>query len=70
MPNRREFLEALGLTPFAIAAATSTPRIAATPAATPVPAATPPEDPLKDLKSFVVPDSVEPMTSFAASRGK
>ena len=68
MPDRREFLHALGLTPFAIAAATSTPKLTATPAPSATPEK-PPEDPLKDLKAFAVPGSVEPMTTFAASRG-
>ena len=68
MPNRRDFLEALGLTPFAIAAATSTPKLTATPVASPIPEK-PPEDPLKELKAFAVPDSVEPVAAFAASRG-
>ena len=65
--NRREFMQALGLLPFAIAATASE---AAKPSA--IPSATPatPEDPLAKLKAFAVPDSVEPMAVFRASRGK
>ena len=68
MPDRREFLGALGLTPFAIAAtATSAKK---KPAPSPSPTATPPEDPYAKLKSFHLDDGVEPVTVFSAAPRK
>ena len=68
MPDRREFLEALGLAPFAIAATASAAK--KKPAPSPSPTATPPEDPYAKLKAFHVDDSAEPATVFSAAPGK
>ncbi|HVO32205.1 MAG TPA: hypothetical protein VMV18_15790 [bacterium] len=67
-PNRREFLELLGLSPFAIAATAAAARKTVTPVPAPSPTATPPADPLKELKELHIADGAEPALVFRASR--
>lgn len=67
--TRREFLGALGLTPFAIAATASAASSKKKAAPSPIPSATPAPDPLADLRAFRVPVETEPALVFHAKDG-
>ena len=65
--TRRDFLQALGLTPLlALLLAAKKPEAAPSPSATPP---SDPDDALKEVRAFSVPEATEPAGVFVALRG-